>query len=139
MADVQNLKVTTFDELVEYAKGEVVELPPFGNGQRFIARLKRPSMMTMLKNGTIPNKLLQSAMDLFDKKNLDEYDLDDSIDADGMSEMLEILDILCGESFAEPTYAEIKESGVQLNDKQLMFMFNWVQKDINNLDPFRQE
>lgn len=57
--------VTTIDDLRRYAKGSLVKLPSFAAGQPFVARLKRPSMMELVKNGEIPNELLTRANELF--------------------------------------------------------------------------
>lgn len=45
MTEVSKLKVTSLAELVEYSKGVIVELPEFAEGQPFVVRMTRPSMM----------------------------------------------------------------------------------------------
>ena len=62
---MSELKVTSFESLQEYAKGQIVELPPFAEGQPFVARLVRPSLLDMVSDGTIPNPLIASANKLF--------------------------------------------------------------------------
>ena len=59
-------EVTSIESLAEYAHGAIVQLPGFGEGQPFFARLRRPSLMALIKNGQIPNDLLSSANALFD-------------------------------------------------------------------------
>lgn len=130
------LEVTTIDTLKEYTKGVIRELPPFEDGQPFVARLKRPSLMAMVKKGKIPNKLLSSANALFDG---DSNALFDGDNADTMQELLEIMDIVCDATFAEPTYQEIKEAGIELTDEQMMFVFQYSQGGIDSLDSFRAE
>ena len=57
--------VTSIEELKQYSNGTVVELPCFAEGQPFVARLKRPSLLGMVKQGKIPNTLLVRANELF--------------------------------------------------------------------------
>ena len=59
-------EVTSISQLNEYAKGQLVELPSFGEGQPFFARLRRPSMLALAKSGKIPNSLLATANRMFD-------------------------------------------------------------------------
>lgn len=135
---MENSKVTSIDELKNYARGQVVELPSFGDGQPFIARLKRPSMLGLVKSGKIPNALLDSAKSLFEggapgamksKPN--------SVDDNTMKQIFDVMDILCEESFVEPTYKEIKDAGIELTDEQLLFVFGYSQNGVKQLDSFR--
>ena len=77
--------VTSIEELKQYSNGTVVELPCFAEGQPFVARLKRPSLLGMVKQGKIPNTLLVRANELFvqdgtgfdpDEKNMMEQSQD---------------------------------------------------------------
>ena len=72
------VKVTSIDELKVMSQGELVELPPFIAGQKFVARLRRPSMMGLIQKGKIPNNLLRAANSLFTNKVEEEADLDDA-------------------------------------------------------------
>ena len=49
------MAVTTMDELKHYAEGTEVELSGFAEGQPFVVKLKRPSLMLLAQNGDIPN------------------------------------------------------------------------------------
>ena len=51
---MSELKVTRIEDLKEYAKGQVVELPPFAEGQPLVVRMSRPSMLAMVEKGRIP-------------------------------------------------------------------------------------
>lgn len=128
------VKVTSIDELKVMSQGELVELPPFIAGQKFVARLRRPSMMGLIQKGKIPNNLLRAANSLFTNKVEEEADLDDAF----LKDVLGIIDILADASFIEPTWAEIKEAGIELTDDQYMAIFNYSQNGIRALEPFRQ-
>lgn len=121
-------------EIRSYSNGTVVQLPDFGPDQPFFARLKRPSMLVLVKNGKIPNALLSTANELFTNKA--------GIDTDNqnmMSDIFGVMDTICEASFVEPTYQQLKENGIELTDEQLMFVFNYSQKGIKALQSFREE
>lgn len=126
-----NLKITSIEELQNYSKGEIVELPSFREGAPFVARLKRPSMMALVKTGRIPNSLVTSASKLFNGKGVDDNN------PKAMGQAFEVFDALCEAAFMEPTYKEIKEAGVELTDEQYMAIFNYTQRGIRALEPFR--
>lgn len=130
-----DLKVTKLSDLRAYARGNVVELPPFGEGQPFVARLRRPSMLALVKSGKIPNELLAQANEMF----LGRQNTRKEFDPDTMTKMLEILETLCEASFVEPTYQELKNSGIELTDDQFTFVYNYTQTGVNALKSFRQE
>lgn len=127
------MEVTSLEALKSYSMGQLVELPPFAEGQTFVARLKRPSMLALVKAGRIPNSLLQSANTLFINGTMDEKN------KGAMSDVMEILDTVCDACFIEPTYQQIKDAGIQLTDDQMMFVFSYSQRGVKALDPFRQE
>ncbi len=130
----KELVVTPIESLAEYAKGSVVELPPFGPDKPFIARLRRPSMLALAKAGKIPNTLLNSANKLFfgdDGKG--------KSDPNALSNTLEVIDVLCEAAFVEPTYQQLKDCGIELSDDQYMFVFNFTQSGVNALHSFRGE
>ena len=131
MSDLK--KVTSIIDLQKYAKGQLVELPPFAEGQPFVARLVRPSLLELVKNGGIPNSLLATANELFVDGKMDKDD--ESM----MGEVFAVIESLCKATFTEPTYDEIIQAGVHLTDEQLMFIFSYTQKGIQALDSFRTQ
>ena len=131
MDNVSN--VTPIEVWAEQSRGNLVNLPPFGEGQKLVARLKRPSMLALMKGGKIPNNLLNSANTLF-KGGTSALNTDNE---DVMKELLGILDIICEASFVEPTYAQLKSAGVELTDEQLFFVFNYTQNGVKQLESFR--
>lgn len=131
---MNELKVTSIEQLKEYSKGTIVEFPPFAEGQRFIARIKRPSIMHMVKSGKIRNPLLEKTNEMFMTSNVKELD-DDNM----LSEMMDILETIAEDTFVEPSYKEIKDAGVILTDEQYMFIFNYCQGGVKALESFRAE
>lgn len=130
-----NLNVTSITELQKQSKGALVKLPPFAEGEEFVARLKRPSMLSLVRAKKIPNSLLTSANKMF-KQGPGAFDTEN----EGMMEdIFKILDVVCEASFVEPTYKEIKEAGIELTDDQLMFIFGYSQNGVKQLESFRTE
>ena len=134
---MSELAVTNLSTLGMYAQGAIVELPPFAENQPFVVRLKRPSMMGMIKSGHVPNELLKAATELFSGGTQKSQSAEDSIDQ--FQQMIDMLEIVCEESFVEPTYKEIKDAGLDLTDEQKMFVFSYAQNGVKALINFRQE
>lgn len=131
LASSSLMKVTTIDDLKEYAKGQIVQLPPFADGQPLIVRMKRPSLMILAKSGKIPNKLLKTATEMFNgEKSTDEEDFD------ALSKTLDLLEIICEASLVEPKYKDFKSAGIDLSDEQLIAIFNYTQRGIEALNSF---
>lgn len=131
----REVNVTSIEDLKNYANGTVVEMPPFAEGQPLIARLKRPSILGMAKQGKIPNSLLVKANELFLQNGAGL----DSEEEDTMKQLYDVLDLIAKETLVEPTYEEFKSVGLELTDEQMMFLFNYSQQGIKALEPFRTE
>jgi hypothetical protein len=131
----EQLAITSIEELKQYAQGEVVVLPPFAPTQPFVARLKRPSLLAMAKNGKIPNELLVKTNELFINDGTAANASDDNM----LKEIFSVIDTIAGEVFVQPTYKEIKKAGIQLTDEQMLFIFNYTQTGVKNLENFRED
>lgn len=123
-------EVTSISQLNEYAKGQLVELPSFGEGQPFFARLRRPSMLALAKSSKIPNSLLATANRMFDSSL-------DTKNENMLKDFYMVMETILEAAFVEPTYQEIKDAGVQLSDDQMIFVFNYTQQGVRALDQFR--
>lgn len=131
----QKVVVTSLEQLKEYSKGSIVEFPPFAEEQEFYARVKRPSLLSMVKQGKIPNELLVRANELFVQDGAGF----DPEETNLMEQMYDIMELMAEETFVEPTYSEMKEAGIQLTDEQMMFVFNYAQQGVRALETFRTE
>lgn len=130
---MSDLKITSMEELQQYSNGSVVELPPFAEGQPFVARLRRPSMLSLVKNGKVPNALLSTANSLFLQGGIDTKK------EESMSQLFDMFDILCDACFVEPTFKDLKAAGIELTDDQYMFIFQFSQEGVKALDSFRSK
>ena len=131
----EQLVVTSIEQLKQYAQGEVIELPPFAPRQPFVAKLKRPSLLAMAKNGKIPNNLLVKTNELFMNDGTAVNASDDNM----LKEIFSVIDTIAEEVFVQPTYKEIKEAGIELTDEQMLFIFNYTQTGVKNLENFRED
>lgn len=128
------LNVTTIGQLQTYSQGTIVKFPDFAEGQPFVAKVRRPSMLLLVKQGKIPNSLLNTATKLFihggsgtkEEKNINL-----------LSEMYEVCKVICQSTLISPTFEEIESAGVNLTDEQLMAIFNYSQLGVKALDSFR--
>lgn len=131
----QMMHITTITDLQSYAQGTVVRFPDFGDGQPFVARVRRPSMLVLAKQGKIPNTLLTAAGELFSKGGA-------AMDADNenmLGNMYNIMDIIATAALIQPSMDEIKSVGLELSDDQMMAIFNYTQAGVRALEPFRKE
>lgn len=131
----QDLKVTNITDIQQYAAGSVVRLPDFGPGQPFVVRLRRPSLLVMVKSGKIPNSLIEQATNLFAKGA-------ESMVGQGkntLGEMCEIIDVVIGAALVQPTLKEIEGAGIELTDEQKMAIFSYTQSGVKALEQFRTE
>lgn len=133
MYEQQGMVVTPIDDLVKMSQGTLVELPPFVKGQPFVAQLKRPSMLALVRAGKIPNALIVTANELFANGG---FDTDDE---KGLDNVFQVLDTICEACFVKPTYKQLKDAGVQLTDDQYLFIFNYTQNGVAALGSFRSQ
>lgn len=122
---------TTLQDLARYAQGTVVRLPDFAEGQPFIARVRRPSMLELAKNGQIPNSLLGAANELFNGQNVD------SDNDDMLANMFGVCETMARATLIQPTYDEVISSGLSLTDEQYIAIFNFSQSGQKALESFR--
>lgn len=132
----KELKISSVDDLRKVAEGEVVELPSFSESVPFVARLRRPSMLDLVKNKKIPNSLLDSANKLF-SQGPNGVLLKPGSNGAGMDELFDLMDVICEAAFVEPAYADLKGAGIKLTDDQVMFIFSYTQTGVKALEKFR--
>ena len=129
------MPITSISDLQNYAMGTVIRFPDFAEGQPFVARVKRPSMLALAKAGRIPNTLLNAAGDLFTKGGGGM----DSDNENMLKDMYDIVSIICESALIQPSLADIKNAGLELSDNQMMAIFNYTQTGVKGLESFREE
>lgn len=128
----EQLKVTSINDLRDYSRGTIVQLPDFAEGQPFIARVQRPSMMKLAGSGKIPNTLLAAAGDVFSggAKNDEEGNL--------LPNLYEVARIMADATLIEPSLADIEGAGMELTDEQYMAIMSYSQNGVSALESFRK-
>lgn len=129
------MRITTVSDLQSYAQGTIIRLPDFTDGQPFVARMRRPSLLILAKKGKIPNSLLTAAGELFTKGG-SGLDVDDE---NMLSNMYDIMEVICESALIQPSMADIKNAGLELSDNQMMAIFNYTQTGVKALESFRKE
>lgn len=118
------MKITKAGDLDNLKKGEVIELPPFDEKTKFIVRIKRPSLLTLCKTGTIPNELVITAQKIFEGEKHGD-----------IAKYGEVLHLIAKAALIEPNYKDV--AGI-LTDEQLTAIFNYTQMGVMGLKPFRE-
>lgn len=131
----EQMHVTSFEDLKKYKEGAVVVLPDFAQGQPFVARLRRPSLLRLVKDGMIPNPLLGTVNGLF----MNDGNTIDFNDKEMMKKMNDVVMIVVKNSLIEPTMQEIEEAGIDLTDEQKMAIYNYSQSGAEALSRFHTE
>lgn len=126
------LSVTSISSLKKQASGELVQLPGFVEGEDFIARMRRPSLLAMVKKGKIPNSLLNEATELFSNGT-------STVSDSNLEEMMNVVEIICEASLIEPSWQDIQAEGIELTDEQLMAIFSYSQRGIAGVRQFRNQ
>ena len=127
-------QATSVHEMMAYTGGQYVTLPPFGEGMPCVVKLKRLSLMALMRQNKIPNQLLACATSLFNTgKMTDEKDSDKS---DYLKQTSEMLEVFARASMVEPTFEALEDVGVSLTDLQLAAIFTHSQSGVRDLERF---
>lgn len=137
--DMENLQVTSLEQLKQVKQTDIVNLGKFEDGTEFIAELKRPDMLAFITEGKIPNTLLQEAAEVFNGKTetMNKATIDGDVTA--LQQLGELLEFLCEETLVNPSYKEIKEIGISLPLEMRTTILTYVQAGIDGLKSFRKE
>lgn len=106
-----------------------VELPGFGDGRPWTAKLRRLSLLGLARAGKIPNSLMPAVTELYQRG---------ICQAANLTQAAETMFLIAGEALAEPTLAQLEEAGVTLSDEQLAAIYLYAQRGVEALRPFRK-
>lgn len=126
------LKVTSLEQLKQMAECDVIELPRFKADIPFVVKVKRVSLLNLVRKGIIPNKLLSAAEELFYGKSSNKGNVD-------MKTLTDVMFIMAENTLVEPSIKDLEEVGLELTDEQLVALFNYSQKGVEELESFRKE
>lgn len=127
-------QTTSIHEMMAHAGGQLVKLPPFNEGVPCVVKLKRVSLMALMKHGKIPNQLLNSATSLFNTGKIADESATNK--EDYLKQTSQMLDVFARASLVEPTYEQLEQAGVELTDLQLAAIFSYSQSGVKDLERF---
>ena len=135
---MSELKITNVNEIKEYFEGEIVRLAPFENGKPFVARVRVPSLVEIYRLGKIPNTLIVEVKKYFDTLEKDEnnnvvINFADKRARNLMNLALKMADVV----LIEPSMKELRGAKIRLSDMQLLSIYNYVDKKVSEMIPFR--
>ncbi|CZR97656.1 hypothetical protein CDFC105_73466 [Clostridioides difficile] len=141
---MEELKVTSLEELKKIKLTEIIEVGKFSDGTMLVAEVKQPDLMALAMAGKIPNSLMSTSMSLVEDKG-NSNDTGEKVlkkmneESNFSKEMFEMMDIVAREVLVNPTYAQIKKIGLELSIEQRLTLFNRIQGGTKSLENFHQE
>ncbi|QBD86004.1 esterase, partial [Clostridium tetani] len=109
--------------LKKMAEYDLIELPRFKQEIPFVAKVKRASILNLVRKGIIPNKLLSAAEELFYGKTSNKGNVD-------MKTLTDVMFIMAENALIEPSIKDLEEVGLELTDEQIVALFNYTQEGV---------
>ncbi|MCB2300396.1 esterase [Clostridium tagluense] len=125
------MEITNLEQLKQMAACDIIELPKFKKEIPFNVKVKRVSLLNLVRKGVIPNTLLSAAEELFYGKKASK-----GVD---MKEMTNVMFIMAEQALIEPSIEQIKEAGLELTDQQIVALFNYTQEGVKEIEPFPEK
>ncbi|MGY0372474.1 esterase [Clostridium sp. JNZ J1-5] len=126
------MEITNLEQLKQMAECDVIELPSFKKEIPFNAKVKRVSLLNLVRKGIIPNKLLSAAEELFYGKQSSKGNVD-------LAQLTNVMFIMAENALVEPSIKDLQEARLELTDEQIVALFNYTQRGVEELESFRQE
>lgn len=142
----------TLAELQNFAKGILIDIPSFIDGEFIKVKVKRidmtksflnkPQITNFLANPVIDkymkdDKLKTLSQDEIKNKLIQESSTLSNEDLKSIQELLPLLDEIAKEILIEPTYEDFSSACGGLSQKQKEFLFNWAIAETTSLQSFR--
>lgn len=122
------MEITSMDAIRAAAGEQIVELPGFGDGQPFCAKLRRLSLLSLAKAGKIPNELMTAVSELYTNGKISNPNLKTTG---------ETMLFIAEQCLVEPTVQQLQDAGVELTDMQLTAIYMYSREGVAGLRPFR--
>lgn len=104
----------------------VTQIPVYdAEGNEVKIKVQRPRIFAMASQGKIPNPLLGVATKLLAGKKSE---------ISSLKELAQMIELYCRVCLVEPKYEE-----ANLDDDQMLAVFQWATEDVSKLSAFRQE
>lgn len=127
----EELKVSTLTALEKVRQGEIVQLPGWNEDEPFVARLRRVSLMGLLRRGAsvIPNDLVAAAQKL--------YEGNASKSNATFEETARVYNIVIAEALVEPSLKTLEDAGIDLTEAQRDEIYLYALRGTKALETFR--
>ena len=126
----KTLKQHTLAEIAEKAAPKLVEISGFyDEGDSVTVRLRRPSLLQLAVDGSIPNELMGTVNKLYKEGLTGNLDL---------AKQGEVLLCVAKAVLAEPTYEELQAQGITLTERQLTELYVFLMNGVRALKDFRE-
>lgn len=126
------MEITNLEQLKQMAECDVIELPRFKSEIPFNVKVKRVSLLNLVRKGIIPNKLLSAAEELFYGKQSSKGNVD-------MKSLTDVMFMMAENALVEPSVKDLESVGLELTDEQIVALFNYTQEGLKDLESFREE
>lgn len=113
-------------ETIKAKAGIEIALPGWDNDP-FVCKLKRVSVLELAAKGKIPNALMSTVVDIFEKRVQVKKEED-------LKGMAEAVNLFCEMSMVEPTYEEVEDIN-PLTDDQRLAIFDFAQSGVMKIRP----
>ena len=114
----------------------VIEIDGFEPGEKIEVRIKPASLINLMVSGKLPNDLLATVQELFNKgDDLQDEDVF-AQGADRVKEIMDLIDVVCEQSLVEPAFREIKDV---ITDNQKMQIMSAAQGNVKAAIPTVQK
>lgn len=127
---METRQATSIEEIKDRAGERVVELPGFGDGKPFFARLRRVSLLQMATSGKIPNELKNAVAELYNRGR---------IGGNNLQATANTMTMIAERALIEPTIQALAKEGLELTDEQLTAIYLYARSGAEGLRPFRQD
>ena len=132
------MQVTSLEQLKNIKITDIVNLGKFEDGTELIAEVKKPNLMQLMVEGKVPNTLMPTAMGMF-KSGSGELVNKAIDDVDSLKDLVGMMEVFAEASLVNPSYAQIKEIGLSLTEKQLIGILQFTQGGVKALENFRMQ
>lgn len=127
VSSAKEIKKTTKERL----EGKVLNFP-----SGFSAKVRRPVISTMLRQGKIPADLTNAT--------IRQLNNDNPISQKEVIENIKWIELVFAEAFIDPRFnaetpAEEEIGSEDLTDQDRMFLFDFIQRGVSDLGPFRDQ
>ena len=116
----------------------VIDVPSYDGTSTYKFRVKSPSIIACMAEGRIPNALIPIVEKTINAGKPEKKAKATEPDIPDYKTTSEYMLFLCEQALVEPTYAELKENGIELTTEQITAIVDGSQKAVSDLSSFRK-